>query len=315
MRKVFFLIVLIFVLIGFAFCQEGQFLQRKEFPQLKPPQGPFYDEIWGATSFDGINFKILPGPFFHHASVPDILELTNDSLAGRRTTLFLYFVDFSEIKGPGQEVISLSRSKDGFNWSEKEKVIIQGKINKGACVDPSVIELPDRRIRMFFFGSEVTDGDPASGSGEHKIYSAISKDGINFEVELGIRYQAPFITDPEVLFTGKEWLMFLSKGQEIILCRSLDGLNFTPDPDFTLEIGGVAGAVQLPDKKIRIFATGKSGITSAIFMPDISPQPLIENGQRIPLGNALLVADPACVRRLDGSYYLIFKKQPQRQRI
>lgn len=272
--------VLIFLIMinSIAFAQEQERAHRFHMELLQ--EGPFKDEIFGAISKDGFNFEVLAGPFFKRASVPDILELTRDSDAGESGTLLLYFVDFSEVKAPGTEGISVAKSVDGINWSEKQKVIIEGKVNRGAAVDPSVVELIDGRIRMFFFGSEQTEGDPARAEGDHKIYSVISEDGINFKVEPGVRFQAPFITDPEVLQIGnRRWLMFLSKGQETLLATSNDGLEFMGEDSFSLEIGGVPGAVELPDGSIRIFATGKDGIVSATFTPGSNSLPVIEDGE------------------------------------
>lgn len=277
-------------------------------PRLSGPPKitPFNDETYGATSSDGLTFKILPGPFFKMASVPDALELSKDSDAGKEGTLLLYFVDFSNVTGPGTESISMAKSTDGINWSEKQTIILVGKKNKGAAVDPSVVELPDGRIRMYFFGSEITTGDPAKQEGDHKIYSAISSDGINFNVEQ-VNFQLPSITDPEVVQVRDEWLMFLSRGRETLLTRSNNGLNFTLDKNFSLQIGGVPGAVVLPSGKIRIFACS-GGIVSVTFDPKSNQPPIQDSGTRIQGTQGIIVADPAPIMRMDGSYYLIFKK-------
>lgn len=273
--------------------------------QMPPPSGPFNDETWGAVSNDGLNYEILPGPFFKKASVPDVLELSKDCPAGKAGTLLMYFVDFSNVTGPGTESISLATSKDGYSWSERKPIILEGKRNKGAPVDPSVVELPNGRIRLYFFGPEITSGDPAKQEGDHKIYSAISSDGINFKVE-GVNFQAPMITDPEVVQIGNEWLMFLSRERETLLAISNDGLNFTLDKNFSLQIGGVPGAVVLPDGRVRIFACSR-GIVSATFDPKSNQPPIQDSGIRIQ-EKGTIVADPAPIMRMDGSYYLIFKK-------
>lgn len=296
-------------IIAFGFSQEYH-PQGPQESQRHFDSGPFNDEVFGAVSNDGINFKVLSGPFFKHASVPDVLELTQDCKAGSRGTLLLYFVDFSNIKGPGKEGISVAHSTDGLSWSDKQEITIEGRTNRGAAVDPSVVQLEDGRIRLFFFASEITQGDPAKSEGDHKILSAISEDGIHFQAEPAVNLQSPFITDPEVLRLGKEWLMFLSKGQETLLARSRDGLKFTLDDNFYLNIGGVPGAVALPDGKVRIFATGRGGIVSARFDPDSVLTPIVESGRRVSQKEARIVADPACIRRLDGTYYLIFKRKP-----
>ncbi|MFH0796151.1 MAG: hypothetical protein V2A65_03735 [Candidatus Omnitrophota bacterium] len=271
------------------------------------PGGPMNDETFGAVSDNGLDFTILPGPFFEHASVPDVLEFSKDGPAGKAGTLLLYFVDFSEARGPGTETISMATSTDGTTWSEKEPIVLAGKRNQGATVDPSVIELPDGRIRMYFFGSEMTGGDPAMVPGDHKIYSAISGDGIHFKVEEGVRFQSPSTTDPDVVRSGSEWFMVLSKGRDTLLARSNDGLTFNLDRDFILSFGGVPGAVMLPGGKIRIFVCGREGILSALFDPGTGT--ISEEGTRIKGKTGGLVADPSPIQRRDGSYYLIFKNR------
>lgn len=281
-------------------------------PHPQPPS-PFHDEVHGAVSDDGLAFRVLPGPFFQQASVPDIVELTRESPVGSPGTLLVYFVDFREMRRPGTEGISVASSRDGERWSDPRRVSIAKKVNQGAAVDPSIVQLNDGRLRMYFFGSETTRSDPASVPGDHVIYSAVSEDGVHFEVEPGVRFGAPRITDPEVLQVGSEWWMFLSRGHETLLARSTDGLTFIPDETFTLSIGGVPGAVVLEDGRVRVFASGHEGIVSATVDPEPRAVPTPDPGVRVSRGNARVVADPACVRRRDGSYYLIVKKQPRQE--
>jgi hypothetical protein len=201
--------------------------------------GPFNDTIYAATSNDGLVFEVLPEPLFEHASVPDVVELTQKTPAGTPRTLLLYFVDFRTAPRPGAEPLAVTRSRNGVAWSQTQRVILEGKRHRGAAVDPSVVELPDGRLRMYFFGPEAAQGDPTSRSSQHRIYSAVSQDGILFSVEPGIRFEGAGITDPEVIRTKEEWLMFLSSGQQTLLARSRDGLAFTLDEAFRLASGGV----------------------------------------------------------------------------
>ncbi|MBI2495257.1 MAG: hypothetical protein HYW10_01635, partial [Candidatus Omnitrophica bacterium] len=182
--------------------------------------GPFNDEVYGAVSEDGVEFEELPGPFFEHASVPEVVELAHTSAAGSAGTLLLYFVDFSNGHRAGSEGLSMASSRDGRDWTAQRPVRVVGKRHRGAAVDPSVVQLSDRRLRMYFFGSEVTHGDPAAVSGDHVIYSAVSDDGLTFTVEPGVRFQTPGITDPDVLLVGEALWMVLSRGQETLLARS-----------------------------------------------------------------------------------------------
>lgn len=274
-----------------------------------PPDDILKHEVWGAVSKDGKDFEELDGPFFKKASVPDVLELSQDGKAGKKGTLLLYFVDFGEFKGAGSEGLTVASSTDGKKWEKKGSVTIKGKKNKGAAVDPSVVETDDGKIRLYFFGSETTCGDPARAEGDHVFYSAISDDGLNFELEKGERFKLPQITDPEVFRVGKEWYMLISRGPETLMAKSEDGLMFTHEKDFRLRIGGVPGGIELDDGRVRIFACGRDGINSAIYDP-ATGKTTEEKGGRVPRGSAKIIADPSAIKRADGTYFMIFKKVP-----
>lgn len=292
-----------------SFCPSLLYSEQPSRPQpMAQYNHPYYDEVWGAISEDGENFTVLPGPFFRHASVPEILELNQDLKTQKAGTLLLYFVDFNERPGPGQEQVSVSSSQDGRQWGSAENISITGKPYEGAAVDPSVLQLEDGRLRMYFFGAELNAlGDPASHEGPHKIYSAVSDDGLHFITEPGIRFEAQGITDPEVIFTGKEWLMFLSHGRETLLARSKDGLQFTQDETVYFQEGGVPGAVVLPDGKIRVFLSRFGNIFHIVWNPDSLLYDSTSLTQTLDKGSGLMVADPACILRSDGTYFLIFK--------
>ena len=267
------------------------------------PMGPYFHEVRGAISKDGLEFEVLAGPFFQHASVPDVLELTKDSKAGKRETLLVYFVDGSVAPPPGVDTICMATSIDGKTWSQKKKVVLAQKHHTGWAVDPSVVELPDGRIRMYFIGMDLSNIELKK---PNPVYSAISEDGVYFEAEPGIRFisSGPII-DPEVIRAEEEWLMFFweVEGQPgTFLACSKDGLKFELNRNFHLDLGIIPGAVRLPSGKVRIFVVEHGGIMSAVFDPASGSPPVIEKGARIEGG-----ADPSPVRRLDGTYYLAFK--------
>jgi hypothetical protein len=61
----------------------------------------------------------------------------------------------------------------------------------------------------------------------HSIYSAVSKDGINFTVE-GVAFEFPLITDPTVVqLPDGMWMMAAAYNGRIAVARSDDGLTFT----------------------------------------------------------------------------------------
>lgn len=263
--------------------------------QPPPGGGPFNDEVWTATSKDGLKWTISAEPVARKASVPGVVETKDGKLR-------IYFVDFNNRPGPGEEQLSVIDSDDGKSWSKSARITIKGKPNKGAAVDPSVVRLDDGRFRLFYFGSEVTRGDPASAKGPHRIYSAISKDGLAFEHEEGVRFEHERITDPDVVKIGDAWWMFLSAGQETLVAKSDDGLKFEK-VDRTFK-GGVPGALAV-DKSVRVF-TCRNGIVSWFW--DFKGDPKDE-GVAIERGDGYkIAADPCAVRRDDGSYFMVFKR-------
>ncbi|OGG46235.1 MAG: hypothetical protein A3F84_19655 [Candidatus Handelsmanbacteria bacterium RIFCSPLOWO2_12_FULL_64_10] len=257
--------------------------------------GPFNDEVWTATSKDGLAWTVGSAAVASRASVPGVVE-------GKDGTLRIYFVDFSGRPDPGEEALSVIESDDGKDWSKSTRVSVKDKPNKGAAVDPSVVLLDDGRFRLFYFGSEMTRGDPASAKGPRRIYSAISSDGVAFENEEGVRFEHERITDPDVVKVGDAWWMFLSAGQETLTARSDDGLKFEK-VDRTFK-GGVPGALAV-DGGVRVF-TCRDGIVS--WRWDLKGEPR-EEGKAIERGKGYkIAADPCALRRGDGTYFMVFKR-------
>jgi hypothetical protein len=139
-------------------------------------------------------------------------------------------------------------------------------------------------------------GDP------HCILSAVSDDGVSFTLEEGVRFEDNVITDPEVVRTGDQWLMFLSLGQRTLLARSADGLRFERDESFNLPGGGVPGAVVLPDGRVRIYQCSREGVSSVVFDPKNGA---IEKDPGLRLKTA---GDPAVCRLASGGYIGVFKR-------
>src|SRR3990167_6131901 len=234
--------------------------KKGAFPEKPPPgEGPNFEELkshtaYLASSTDGKTWKkgILVQK---QASVPDLIQLSGGVGVFKKGDLLVYFVDFSTLTpSSGSEQLGLVSSSDtGKTWNKKVSVKISNKPNKGAAVDPSVVQLPDGRLRLYFFGSEVTQGDPAKAGGDHKVYSAVSADGINFQIEEGTRFAAKNLTDPEVIFYKGDWYMYWSSGQNTKLAVSSDGLTFTEKEITGGEVGGVPGALATSDGGVRLF--------------------------------------------------------------
>jgi len=104
---------------------------------------PTLDQSFYTTSTDGIHWEtgIL---LAESASVPEVMH-TSDG------TLWAYWVDFSEFTGMDTEKIGVARSDDnGASWQQLGQVNFTG-LGSIVPVDPDVIELPDGRLRMYFY--------------------------------------------------------------------------------------------------------------------------------------------------------------------
>ena len=220
----------------------------------------------------------------------------------------MYWVDFLEDPGPDNpEFIGHAASSDGRNWSERSRVTIEN-LSGVKAVDPSVVELKDGRLRMFYYLMEpfiplVHEEIP------HKILSAISSGGEKTFIEgEGVRFQAPGITDPDVIQKPDGlWIMYLSRGQETLIATSRNGLDFE-DASVVIQGGGVPGAAVLEDGRIRLFVTTPGGIRSLISQDEVHFQP--EPSVRISsTTDAPIVADPSVSRTPDGQWVMAFKRR------
>jgi len=238
------------------------------------------------------------------ASVPDLIQLTKNPPAGggkfKKGDLLVYFVDALTLTGPGKEQLGIISSSDsGKTWVEQDTIRLNGKKNEGAAVDPSLVQLEDGSLRLYFFGSEITSGDPARQKGKHKVYSARSSDGINFTVEDGTRFEDNNLTDPEVIYFNDKWFMYYSVGSSSKLSTSADGLNFSAINITGGDVGGVPGALALDDA-VRLFGCAMEGLRTGFATDGINFK--LEQTLKEIKG-----CDPAAVKLLDGRYAMIYK--------
>lgn len=132
--------------------------------------------------------------------------------------------------GPGGILSAIS--SDGLNFEKESGARIMPEGEPGSeesmVSDPSVISLMEDGIRMYYKGA---DGPGGPGKAVHKIFSAVSTNGLDFEKESGVRIDSEKTSD-------NGW-------------------------------ASVPGAVILPDEKVRIYyvsgaTEAEGGITSAI---------------------------------------------------
>lgn len=306
MKKYFFILLccLLVGVLGFlhvwhisARCQAVP-MHKPVRPMFEPKaknnvqMGIFSHQVYSASSKDSLTWTLDNQLLFDHASVPDAV-ITKDG------TIFLYFMDAS--KGHG---MSVAKSQDlGKTW-QKFKVEIENKKGEGDAVDPNPILLEDGTIRLFYFG---TFG-PAQAEPErsHDINSALSKDGIHFVEEDGVRFSAKGITDPDVIKTKTGWKMFVSFGRQNISLSSKDGMTFTHDLKNASYDGSVSRTIAV-DGGYRMYKCGDGGIVSQ-FTRDFETWQ--QEGIRIQAKSGEMVCDPGIIPLPDGTYKMFYKVVP-----
>lgn len=249
--------------------------------------GPWEDRIYVATSPDGLTWS--EGMLLaEKASVPEVIYTS----AG---VYWAYWVDFTDRSVPGGQRIGVARSTDGVHWEKPGTVTFSGWEARGpAPADPDVMELPDGRLRMYFFQAGT-------------VYSAISSDGIHYTVEEGRRLTAEGIYDPNVIrLPDGRYRMYLNQG-DITSASSDDGLTFTLDEGVRVKGGAVPGAIVLPDGAIRLYACTE-GI-SAYRSADGLNFTLEKRSVIPPPAQGGLVCDPSVTATPTG-YLMVYKYQP-----
>ncbi|MBX7221504.1 MAG: hypothetical protein K1Y36_16255 [Blastocatellia bacterium] len=125
--------------------------------------------------------------------MPNVIRLDNG-------TFRMYF---SKSLGPGKDDIRYADSLDAATWTVKG-VILSGSSNPTDRTyifgGPSVVRLDDGQFRMYY---RTSDQVPQGAAPHHHIRSAISKDGVTFTEEPGIRIDvSPFDTSSPFMLAG-----------------------------------------------------------------------------------------------------------------
>ena len=168
-------------------------------------------------------WTVDPGVRLEDATVPNIYRLGD----GRYRLFF---------GGPGGILSAISDS--GLTFTKEPGVRVpSGSPGSPEMIvsDPTLVSLKDGKVRMYYKGAT---GSGGPGQSVHRVFSAISADGLRFEKE-GIRIDSQQTPDrgwasvPEatVLPDGRVRLYYVSDGLDvkhgIVSAISEDGLNFT----------------------------------------------------------------------------------------
>lgn len=263
-------------------------------PQPPQPQaGPYFHQIYSASSSDGLNWTFDNRKLLDHASVPAAIVTP----AGR---LRIYYVDASQTP----ENTNCAESSDGGVTFTVLGCTIANRANDKA-LDPSIVLLADGRYRLYYYASKQNPNT----SDKHSIYSAISSDGVHFTQEQEVFAQEGLV-DPDVFQVGDEWFMYvfsLNEGATIV-ARSRDGLSFEYVGLLGLRDWGTTAPVKLDDGRWRLYAFNQRGNqTVGSFVSSDGLNWTQEDGVRFTASAGWQVTDPFVVRLPDGTWKMVMK--------
>lgn len=129
--------------------------------------------------------------------------------------------------------------------------------------DPTIVDLPDGKIRMYYKGANSLN--PGPGQSIHKIYSAISSDGLTFQKE-GLRIDSETsgddgwasVPDAIALPDGQVRLYYVTaagKQHGIGSAISSDGLKFVKEPGIRVPNLVDPALVRIGDKYLLFAAS------------------------------------------------------------
>jgi len=141
------------------------------------------------------------------------------------------------------DIILSAISKDGLTFTKEQGIrISQGTGFESHVCDPTIVDLPGGKMRMYYKGANTMKPGPGS---IHKIYSAISSDGLTFQKE-GLRIDSETngdngwasVPDAIVLSDGRVRIYYVTAAEMqhgIGSAISSDGLNFVKEPGMRVE--------------------------------------------------------------------------------
>uniref|UniRef100_A0A7C4CD40 Glycosyl hydrolase family 32 N-terminal domain-containing protein n=1 Tax=candidate division WOR-3 bacterium TaxID=2052148 RepID=A0A7C4CD40_UNCW3 len=183
---------------------------------------PLQNRILIARSLDGLDWQRTGIVFCDSADVPDAVRGPDQR----------FYVHYQGLWDPRRDGIMVAISTDGLSNWERHQVSIPGTETwPGKPCDPDVIMFGDT-FRLYFTGDPTGDGSP-------ETHSAVSRDGWNFVLEPGIRFEVQnrAVLDPSLIRTGDTFRYFAGGADPGVNWHALstDGLVFTRQPDVVLD--------------------------------------------------------------------------------
>ena len=228
----------------------------------------------------------------------------------------------------GEGGILSAISSDGFNFQVEDGVRVLSSYSYESIVcDPTVVNLPDGRFRMYYKGST---GGGGPGQAIHKIFSAISTDGLSFQKE-GLRIDSEktgdngwaSVPDAIMLPDGRVRIYYVSANttRGIASAISDDGLSFQIENDSILKEFVDPAVIILPDGRYLMLANLMSKLPAqmaALAQRNISVDLGIhsfisDDGLTFGFLQIVLeepgVADPSIVQLNNNTYRVFFGKE------
>ena len=194
-----------------------------------------------AQSGDGLNWSLVGGWQSYRGSVPDAFR--------RGNTLYVF-------------------STSGLlkvNMTTGETSTTSVSLNEGSFVDPSIAQLPDGRLILFYLpgimGQDPAGCAPGEASCIRQIKSAVEvagSDGSRFVVDSTPRVSETItsgsFSDPDIFFNGSEWVLYVSRGPSVhaYVSSSIQG-TYTFRAIVSNNLGGVPSGLQMSDGTIATY--------------------------------------------------------------
>lgn len=189
-----------------------------------------------AQSDDGKSWSLLEGWTASKGSVPDLFR--------RGNTIYLY--DTQGLTKIDVKTGEITKTRASITSGE-------------SFVDPSLAQLPDGRLILFYLPG-MRGGDPAQcAAGEttcqKMIKSAVEvagSDGTSFVEDPGVRVSATLsstgedrvFSDPDIFFNGTDWVLYVSRGRgtEAYTSKDIQG-SYANKVNLTNGKGGVPSGI------------------------------------------------------------------------
>lgn len=205
-----------------------------------------------AQSSDGASWSLVGGWQSYKGSVPDVFR--------RGNTLYVFSTS---------GLLRVDMTTGATTTSSVS-------LNTGSFVDPSLAQLPDGRLILFFLPG-IPGQDPAQcASGQascvREIKSAVEvagSDGTRFVVDDGVRVSETIssgaFSDPDIFFNGSEWVLYVSRGPSVhaYTFPSLQG-SYAFRGIVSNNLGGVPAGLQLADGSIVTYVHSSVGASVEI---------------------------------------------------